>query len=127
MDPYDVFAEAAKADPSKSFRDVWFDFVGWERLRGYRDDPSAISKEGLEWVQGLDELIVRLDDFHGAGKESCKHALDAALVAFTRLDHTEELCAAVRKWRESRLAEQAQADGPLSIGTLSTRSDPGSR
>ena len=123
MNPYQEFAKAAKADPSKSFRELWFDFVGWERLRGYRDDPSAISKETLEWVEGLDELMVRLNDFQGPGKESCQHALDAALVAFSRLDHTAELCAAVRKWRESRLAEQAQAEEPLSIGTLSPGTD----
>ncbi len=127
MNLYEIFAEAAKADPSKSFRDVWFDFVAWERLRGYRDDPSAISKEVLEWVQGLDELIVRLDEFHGPGKESCQHALDAALAAFTRLEHPSELCAAVRTWRESRQAEQAEATEPLSIGTLSEENDPSSR
>jgi Fe-S-cluster formation regulator IscX/YfhJ len=127
MNLYEVFAEAATTDPTKSFRDLWFDFVAWERLRGYRDDPSAISKEVLDWVQGLDELIVRLEDFDGPGKESCQHALDAALVAFTRLEHPDELSAAVRKWRESRQAEKAETTEPLSIGTLSKENDPPSR
>ena len=107
MTPYEVFVEAIKEDPHKSFRDVWSDFAIWEYSRGYADDHSASSKDALQWVRALDEIVARLDDFDSAGKESCLNALEAAFVAFARLDHSDELCNAVRRWREWRIAERA--------------------
>lgn len=111
MTPYEIFVEAVKAHPDKSFRDVWMDFAIWESSRGYADDPSASSKRALAWVRELDEILVQLDEFDGAAKESCVNALDAAFVAFARLNHTEELCSAIRRWREWRLAEESGSPG----------------
>ncbi len=71
MTPYEIFVEAVKEDPGKSFRDVWSDFAVWESARGYTDDPSAASKDALAWVRQLDEIAEQLDEFDGAGKESC--------------------------------------------------------
>jgi hypothetical protein len=82
------------------------DFAIWESSRGYADDPSASSKRALAWVRELDEIVVQLDEFDGASKESCENALDAAFVAFARLNHSDELCNAIRRWREWRLAEE---------------------
>ena len=56
MTPYEVFVEAVRENAHKSFRDVWSDFAIWERSRGYADDPSASSKDALEWVRELDEV-----------------------------------------------------------------------
>ena len=109
MTPYEIFVEAVRENPGSSFRDVWSDFSIWEHSRGYADDPSASSKDALEWVRELDEVVARLDDFYGPGKESCVNALEAAFVAFARLDHTDELCNAVRRWREWRIAEKSGA------------------
>lgn len=106
MTPYEILVEAAKKNPGKSFRDLWRDFRIWESTRGYVDDPSASSKQTLEWVRELDEVVAQLDEFEGAAKESCSNALEAAFVAFARLEHTDELCNAIRRWREWRLAEQ---------------------
>ena len=106
MTPYEIFVEAVKENPDKSFRDVWIDFAIWESCRGYADDPSASSKSALVWVRELDEVVAQLDEFEGAAKESCLNALEAAFVAFARLDHTDELCNAIRRWREWRLAEK---------------------
>lgn len=107
MTPYEVLVEAVKEDPRKSFRDVWSDFAIWESARGYRDDPSAPSKDALQWVRQLDELVAGLDEFDGPGKESCQNALEAAFVAFARLNHKEELCDAIRRWRQWRLEEKS--------------------
>ena len=110
MTPYEIFVEAVKEHPDKGFRDVWSDFAIWERARGYADDPSASSKEALEWVRGLDEVVAGLDDFEGPGKEACENALESAFVAFARLDHSTELCEAVRRWREWRVSEKRAAE-----------------
>jgi hypothetical protein len=108
MTPYEIFVDAVKEDPNKTFRDAWSDFAVWESARGYRDDPSAPSKEALEWIRQLDEVASGLDEFDGVAKENCRNALESAFVAFARLDHKEELCSAIRKWREWRLAEKAE-------------------
>lgn len=107
MTPYEIFVEAVREDPGKSFRDVWSDFAIWESSRGYLDDPSAPSKEALNWVLQLDELAAGLDEFEGAAKEQCNGALETAFAAFARLDHNQELCNAVRRWRQWRLQEKA--------------------
>ncbi len=114
MNPYSVFAEVVKSDPKISFRDVWFDFEAWERARGFRDDPSAPSKEALDWIRSLYDLTVTLEAFEGPGKDSCQHALETAFVAFARLDHPKELCEAVelwRKWRRGDEESQSEPDG----------------
>jgi hypothetical protein len=108
MTPYEILVEAVKENPRKSFRDAWRDFAIWERSRGYADDPSASSKDALAWVRELDDLVVRLDEFDGAAKEHCRNALEGAFVAFARLDHKSELCDAIRRWRQWRLAEKAE-------------------
>jgi hypothetical protein len=61
MTPYEIFVEAVKESPSKSFRDAWRDFAIWESSRGYADDPSASSKDALAWVRGLDDVVVQLN------------------------------------------------------------------
>ncbi|MBI2480506.1 MAG: hypothetical protein HYV60_18325 [Planctomycetia bacterium] len=104
MTPYEILVEAAKENPDKSFRDLWRDFRIWESSRGYADDPSASSKHALDWVRELDEVVGQLDEFEGAAKETCLNALEAAFVAFARLEHTDELSNAIRHWREWRLA-----------------------
>ncbi|MCA9123775.1 MAG: hypothetical protein H6822_00575 [Planctomycetaceae bacterium] len=106
MTPYEILVEAVKEHPDRSFRDLWRDFRIWESTRGYFDDPSASSKQTLEWVRKLDELVGQLDEFEGAAKENCLNALEAAFVAFARLDHSDELCGAIQRWREWRLAEK---------------------
>ena len=108
MTPYEIFVEAVKEDPTKTFRDAWSDFAVWEIARGYSDDPSATSKDALEWIRALDELAERLEEFEGAALEGCHNALEAAFVAFARLDHSDELCSAIRRWREWRLAEKVE-------------------
>jgi hypothetical protein len=107
MTPYQVFFEAVKDDPEKTFRDVWRDFAIWEGARGFGDDPSAQSREALAWVRSMDELARQLDDYEGDAKENCKDALDAAFVSFAKLEHGEELCNAARLWRQWRLDERA--------------------
>jgi hypothetical protein len=108
MTPYDVLSEAVSKNRNKSFRDLWCDFAIWESARGYSDDPSGPSKDALNWVRSLEELAVQIDDFEGDSKEDCKAALEAAFVAFSRLNHSDELCRAMRRWREWRLAEEAE-------------------
>lgn len=110
MTPYEIFVEAVKENPHNSFRAVWQDFAIWESCRGHADDPSATSKHALAWVRQLDEVVTQLDEFEGAAKENCLNALEAAFVAFARLDHTDELCNAIRRWRERRLAEKVVND-----------------
>jgi hypothetical protein len=107
MTPYQVFFEATKDNPEKSFREVWSDFAIWESARHFSDDPSALSKEAVAWVRELDELAIQLDDYEGAAKENCQNAIEAAFEGFAQLDHSEELCNAVRRWRQWRLAEMA--------------------
>ena len=102
MLPYHTFAEIVKEHPSQSFRDVWFEFEVWEQSRGYRDDPSAASKEALEWVRSLYELDVALDDFQEPGVTECHDAIESVFVAFARLNHKRELCEAVSQWKTSR-------------------------
>ena len=108
MTPYEVLVEAVKEGPNKTFRDAWSDFAVWECARGYSDDPSARSKDALEWIRQLDGLASRLEDFDGSAKENCRNALEAAFAAFARLDHNEELCSAIGRWREWRKAERAE-------------------
>ena len=120
MSPYEIFVEAAKENPDKSFRDLWRDFRIWESSRGYVDDPSASSKNAIAWVRELDEVVAQLDEFEGVAKENCLNALEAAFVAFARLDHTDELCNAVRCWREWRLTEKVARDDAFDVGHKST-------
>ncbi len=70
MTPYQVFFEAVKDDPEKTFRDVWRDFAIWEGARGFGDDPIAPSRDALAWVRSLDELARQLDDYEGDAKEN---------------------------------------------------------
>jgi hypothetical protein len=107
MTPYQVFVEAVKDNPGKSLRDVWRDFAIWESARGFGDDPSASSRDALAWVRSMDELAGQLDDYEGAAREDCKDAIEAAFVDFAQLEHSEELCNAVRQWRQWRLDENA--------------------
>ena len=118
MTPYDVFSEAIQQDPRKTFRDVWCDFAIWESLRGYSDDPSAVSIDALTWVRTLNELAAQLEDFQGTSKKDCQTALEATFGAFARLNHSDELCSAVRRWREWRLEEEAEKRNAKPFGAV---------
>ena len=107
MRPYHLFADAVKANPELTFAEAWFDFEAWERSRAFSDDPSAASQATLDWVRDLYGLLVALDDYKGPEVVHCKQALEATFVAFSRLDHSAEICGAVRHWREFRRRELA--------------------
>jgi hypothetical protein len=107
MTPYQVFIEAVKDNPGKSFRDVWIDFAIWESARGFGDDPGAPSREAIAWVRSMDELAGQLGDYEGIAREKCEDAIEAAFVAFAQLEHSDELCHAVRRWRQWRLDENS--------------------
>jgi hypothetical protein len=64
----------------------------------------------LDWVRDLYGLLVALDDYDGPEVVHCKQALEATFFAFSRLDHSAEICRAVRHWREFRRSEQADDD-----------------
>ena len=108
MRPYHLFVDAMKANPELTFAEAWFDFEAWERSRAFSDDPSAASQTTLDWVRDLYGLLVALDDYDGPEVVHCKQALEATFAAFSRLDHSAEICRAVRHWREFRLSEQAE-------------------
>ena len=107
MTPYHVLAEAAKEHPDQSFLAVWHDFACWERARAFRDDPNAISKEDIEWIQTLYELAVRLEERTGDTKD-CHNALEAAAAAFAGVDHEPQLYQALVRWRKVRLEQASE-------------------
>lgn len=106
MTPYPVLAEVIATKIQPNFREAWFDFETWERCRNFRDDPNSESKAALDWIRDFYELSVALEDFEDSPhKAQCRDALEAAFEAFARMDHTEELCAAVRQWKDARTAD----------------------
>lgn len=104
MTPYHVLAEAAKEHPEQSFLEVWNDFACWERARDFRDDPNAISKEDIDWVQTLYELSVRLRERAG-DTQDCRNALEAAAAAFAGIPHEPQLYEGILRWREQRASD----------------------
>ena len=105
MTPYHLLAAAAKEHPEQSFLEAWHDFACWERARGFRDDPNAASKEDIEWIQTLIDLATVLEE-RQCDTQDCRNAMEAAAAAFAGIAHEKQLCDAVRRWREQRLAER---------------------
>ena len=109
MTPHAILAEAVETKMYPDFKEAWFDFEVWERCRSFRDDPDRESKSALDWVRSLYELSVTLNEFNESpAREQCQNALEAAFVAFSELDHSQDLCDAVRRWKDWRIAERRQ-------------------
>ena len=123
MRPYHVFADAVKANPELTFAEAWFDFEAWERARGFYDDPSAASKATLDWVSDLYGLLMALDDYEGPDVARCQQAIEATFVAFARLNHSAEICQAVRHWRAYRRSEQADNEANAATSSTPTKTD----
>ena len=107
MTPYHVLAQAAKSAPNQSFLEAWNDFACWEKVRGFRDDPNAPSKDDIQWVLDLYDLACRLEDRLGNSTD-CRNALEAAAAAFAGLDHEPALLEAMVAWRNARAQEEQE-------------------
>ncbi|MCA9197256.1 MAG: hypothetical protein KDA87_06945 [Planctomycetales bacterium] len=101
MNAYEILNQVVQHSIYSTFGDAWFAFEAWERARRFRDDPSAPSKETLEWIRTLHELTVQLDAFQGPGKSSCQAALETVFREFARLDHHQEITNALQIWRDA--------------------------
>ena len=122
MSPYHLLAEAAKEQANGSFLEVWNDFACWERARAFRDDPNAQSKDDIDWIQMLYELAARLEERQGDSND-CRNALEAAAAAFAGLRHEQQMYEAIQRWRQQRLAEQAESKTETDSAS---KSDPNS-
>lgn len=88
-----------------SISECWSDFAHWEVARNYADDPSHPAKAAIEWIDLVEELRLGLEDFEGTALDDCHAALDQALIAFAKLEHSDELVHAIKCWIQYRLEQ----------------------
>jgi len=103
--PYEIFEKAIRAGIKPTIEECWPNFACWESARNFGDDPSHLAKAAIEWIYTMENLRADLDQFEGEAKVECMAALNEAYVAYAKLEHSDELIAALGKWMEYRLDE----------------------
>ena len=52
----------------------------------------------------MEDLRAALEEFEGETKAECLTALDRSYLAFAKLEHSDELTSAIKKWIAYRLS-----------------------